>query len=137
MERISFDEYFKEIVIVASKRSSCKRLKVGAAVVSLDNRIISMGYNGTLPGFPNDLSIVRDGHEQATIHAEVNALLDCARRGASCQDSILYTTHFPCLNCFKALASAGVKHVKYINDYNNDDLVYKFAEIANIKLERV
>ena len=66
--RPDWDTYFKEIVQVTSKRSPCDRLKVGCLIVK-DNRIISQGYNGFLPGCPHK-SIVRDDHEQATIHAE-------------------------------------------------------------------
>ena len=65
--RPSWDEYFTQIVQVTSKRS-CQRLQVGCLIVR-DNRIISQGYNGFLPGCQH-VSVVRDGHEQATIHAE-------------------------------------------------------------------
>ena len=77
-ERPEWNSYFKEIVQVTSKRSPCKRLKVGCLLVN-DNRIVSQGYNGFLPGCDHK-SIVRDGHEQATIHAEQNALLQCRTR---------------------------------------------------------
>ena len=79
MERPDWNEYFKEIVKVTSKRSACKRLKVGCLLVK-DNRIISQGYNGFLPGCPHT-SILRDDREQATVHAEQNAICDCAKRG--------------------------------------------------------
>ena len=59
--RPTWDEYFKEIVMVTSKRSPCHRLQVGCLLVK-DNRIISQGYNGFLPDYPHD-SIVRNGHE--------------------------------------------------------------------------
>ena len=134
-ERPSWDEYFKEIVQVAAKRSSCNRLHVGCIIVK-DNRIISQGYNGFLPLCPH-VSIVRDNHEQATIHAEQNALADCAKRGVSCIDSTAYITHFPCLNCCKLLLASGIKHIKYINDYKNDELVYKLAEQCNVKIYNI
>ena len=98
-ERPSWDEYFKQIVKITSLRSPCERLKVGCLLVK-DNRIISQGYNGFLPGCPHE-SIVRDNHEQATVHAEQNAISDCAKRGVSCLGSTAYITHFPCLNCIK------------------------------------
>ena len=82
MERPSWNEYFKEIVLATSKRSPCERLKVGCILV-LDNRIVSQGYNGFLPGCPH-ISIIRDNHEQATVHAEQNAICDCAKRDVSC-----------------------------------------------------
>ena len=75
-ERPNWDEYFKEIVQVTAKRSPCERLNVGCILVC-DNRIVSQGYNGFLPGCEHK-SIVRDGHEQATVHAEQNAICDAA-----------------------------------------------------------
>ena len=101
-----------------------------------DNRIVSQGYNGFLPGCPHK-SIVRDNHEQATIHAEQNALCDCAKRGVSCQDAIAYITHYPCLICTRLLIAAGIKEIKYIDDYNNDDLVEYFAKQKNIKIVKL
>ena len=95
MERPSWNEYFKEIVLATAKRSPCERLKVGCLLVR-ENRIIAQGYNGFLPDCPHD-SIIRDEHEQATVHAEQNAICDCAKRGVSCNEAIAYITHYPCL----------------------------------------
>jgi len=81
-----------------------------------------MGYNGFLSGTEH-YSIVRDGHEQGTIHAEINAITDAAKRGASIDDCVAYVTHYPCLNCYKALASSGIKKVYYKTDYKNDPVV--------------
>ena len=71
--RLSWNEYFMSVAFLISSRSSCDRLHVGCVLVK-NNRIISAGYNGFLPGMPHE-SIVRDSHEQATVHAEQNALL--------------------------------------------------------------
>jgi len=81
-----------------------------------------MGYNGFLAGTDHK-SIVRWGHEQATIHAEINAITDAAKRGVSIDDAEAYITHYPCINCFKALASSGVKKIYYQVDYKNDPIV--------------
>ena len=97
--RPSWTEYFKEIVIVTKKRSPCERLKVGCIIVK-DNRIIAQGYNGFLPGCPHQ-SIVRNNHEQATVHAEINAICDCANRGVSVKNASIYISHYPCINCCK------------------------------------
>lgn len=128
--RPNWDEYFCEIVKVTASRSPCERLHVGCLFVK-DNRIISQGYNGFLPGCPHD-SIIRDNHEQATIHAEQNALCDCANRGVSCDQSIAYITHYPCLICARLLIAAGIKEIKYIHNYRNDELVLYFAAQKNI-----
>jgi len=133
--RPSWDNYFKQIVIVASTRSPCSRLKVGCLIVK-NNRIISQGYNGFLPGCPHN-SIVRHGHEQATIHAEQNAICDCAKRGVSCENSIAYITHYPCIICMRLLCASGVKHIKYIYDYKNDELVETFSKMAYVTLEKI
>ena len=126
--RPTWDEYFKEIVKLTSKRSPCERLKVGCLLVK-DNRIISQGYNGFLPGAPHE-SIIRDNHEQATVHAEQNSVADCAKRGVSCYNSTAYITHFPCINCFKILCASGIKEIRYIDDYRNDEIV-KLLSISN------
>ena len=99
--RPSWDEYFTKIVKVTSERSPCERLHVGCLLVK-DNRIISQGYNGFLPGAPHN-SIVEDNHEQATVHAEQNAICDAASRGVTLENSTAYITHYPCLNCLKLL----------------------------------
>ena len=136
--RPSWNTYFMSIALLLSARSSCERLHVGCVLVSGDknkNRIIAAGYNGFLPGLPHR-SIVRDGHEQATVHAEQNALADAARRGVTTQDSIAYVTHFPCINCAKMLLAAGIKHCYYHEDYHNDMLVADLFNEANVPLEK-
>ena len=130
--RISWNEYFMKTAELASVRSPCDRLNVGCVLVK-NNRLISMGYNGFLGG-SNHTSIVRDGHEQATIHAEINAVTDAAKRGVSIDGTEAYITHYPCLNCYKALASSGVKKIYYKNDYKNNSLVEELGyEIPIIK----
>jgi len=132
MERPSWDEYFKKICLVTKERSSCHRLQVGCLLVK-DNRIISQGYNGFLPGCPHK-SIVRNNHEQSTVHAEQNAICDCAKRGVNCNGSIAYITHYPCIICCKLLLASGIKEIKYIEDYKNDELVAEYCEQLDIKI---
>ena len=135
MERPDWDTYFKQIVQVTSKRSACERLKVGCLLVN-DNRIISQGYNGFLPGCIHK-SVIRDGHEQATVHAEQNALCDCAKRGVSCKNSTAYITHYPCIICTRLLLASGIKEIKYIDDYKNDDLVKYFCDQLNVNIYKI
>ena len=134
-DRPSWDEYFKEIVQVTSKRSPCDRLKVGCLLVH-KNRIISQGYNGFLPDCPHN-SIIRDDHEQATIHAEQNAITDCAKRGVSSENCCAYITHYPCFNCMKLMVSCGIKNIYYINDYKNDNNVENLANEAKINILKI
>jgi len=135
MERPSWDDYFKEIVLVTKKRSACERLQVGCLLVK-DNRIISAGYNGFLPGCPHK-SIVRNNHEQATIHAEQNSLADCAKRGVSCLNATAYITHYPCIICCRLLLAAEIKEIKYIEDYKNDELVDVFCKQCDVKVTKL
>tara|TARA_B100000900_G_scaffold392213_1_gene387498 strand:- start:843 stop:1250 length:408 start_codon:yes stop_codon:yes gene_type:complete len=135
MDRPSWNDYFKEITLSTLKRSPCERLKVGCILV-LDNRIISQGYNGFLPGCPHN-SIVRDNHEQATVHAEQNAICDCAKRGVSCNNSVAYISHYPCLICTRLLLASGIKKIYYINDYNNDMLVDTLCSQKDVEIEKI
>ena len=131
-KRLDWDAYFSKIVQVTAERSSCERLHVGCLLVK-DNRIISQGYNGHLPGAPHE-SIVKNNHEQATVHAEQNAICDCAKRGVSCRDSTAYVTHYPCIICTRLLLAAGINEIKYLEDYKNDSLVKHFSKQLNVKL---
>ena len=79
--RLDWNKYFMSIAIIGSIRSPCERLKVGCVLVK-NNRLVSMGYNGFLPGAKH-VSRVRNSHEQSTIHAEQNAISDAASRGVS------------------------------------------------------
>ena len=135
MERLSWDEYFSKIVKVTAERSPCERLQVGCLLVK-ENRIISHGYTGFLPGCPHE-SIVRDNHEQATLHAEQNALMDCAKRGVSCEGCTAYVTHYPCIICARLLLAGGIKKINYLNDYKNDELVEKFSEQCNVEVVKL
>ena len=80
---------------------------------------------------------MRDGHEQATIHAEQNAITDCAKRGVSCIGSIAYITHYPCIICMRLLCASGISMIKYINDYRNDELVMRFAKMMDIEIIKI
>ena len=133
--RPNWKEYFKKITLVTKERSPCERLQVGCVLVK-DNRIVSQGYNGFLPGCPHD-SIVRDGHEQATVHAEQNAIADCARRGAACEGTVAYITHYPCIICARMLLAAGISEINYIEDYKNDLLVELFCEQLGVKINKI
>ena len=133
--RPCWNQYFKSIVQVTSTRSPCNRLKVGCLLVK-DNRIVSQGYNGFLPGCPHT-SIVRDNHEIGTIHAEQNAIVDCAKRGVSSDHTVAYITHYPCFNCMKLLCGSGINEIKYIDDYHNDPAVEELSRITGVEVMRI
>jgi len=129
-ERPSWEEYFKQIVELTATRSSCNRLHVGCLLVK-HNRIISQGYNGFLSGCQHK-SIIVNNHEQATVHAEQNAITDCAKRGVSTYGCIAYITHYPCIICYKLLCASGIKEIRYINDYKNDVNIEKISSGVKI-----
>lgn len=135
-QRPSWDEYFMATAVLIATRSNCERLHVGCVIVTggeRKNRIVAAGYNGFLPGTPH-LSRLRDGHEQATVHAEQNAIADAARRGSSVEGCVAYVTHYPCINCAKILAASGIAEVKYRVDYANDPLVGPLLAEAGVKV---
>ena len=133
--RPSWDEYFKQLSVLAASRSPCHKLQVGCILVK-DNRIVAQGYNGYLPGAGHK-SVIRDNHEIATVHAEQNAISDCAKRGVSTANTTAYITHYPCANCMKIMCASGVKHIKYVNDYKNDELVAYFARETDVNIEKI
>ena len=134
-ERLGWDEYFMSIALLASQRSPCSRLHVGSVIVQ-NNRLISMGYNGYIPGAPH-ISRVQDNHEQSIIHSEINAISDCAKRGVSLNGSKIYITHYPCINCFRSIAACGINEVIYLEDYNNNPIVEELANDSGIEINKL
>ncbi len=134
--RLCWDEYFMSIALIASCRSPCERLHVGS-VITKSNRIVSIGYNGFISG-ASHTSFIRDGHEQSIIHSEINALGNSNRLGGtSLEDASIYVTHYPCINCFKAIASNGIKEIIYLYDYNNDSLIQEISSSSNIIIRQI
>ena len=130
--RPSWNQYFMSVAYLISARSSCSRLHVGCVIVK-DDRIVSTGYNGHLPGTEHT-SVIRDGHEQMTIHAETNAVSDAAKRGVSLNGSVAYVTHIPCLNCTKILIASGISSIIFSEHYNDNDLVILLCQQSNVNL---
>jgi len=135
-ERPSWDDYFMSTALLISSRSACERLHVGCVMVSggsQQNRIVAAGYNGFLPGAPHTSRIL-EGHEQGTVHAEQNAIADAARRGVALDGATVYVTHFPCVNCAKIMAAAGIRAIKYHFDYRNSPLVGDLLTEAGVSI---
>lgn len=116
-----------EIAEVVAKTSTATKLKVGAVVVK-DHRILSIGYNGTPPGFDNNCEVHIKGDlcyslqtRPEVIHAEQNAIYKMARDGESALDAELFITHSPCVECAKAIKSSGFKRVWYRTAFRLDD----------------
>lgn len=134
--RKSWNQYFIELAENVATRGTCDRAYVGCVLVNSENRIVSTGYNGSIKGNPHCDEVghtMRDGHCIATIHAEMNALLYCAKEGISVKDCKAYVTHFPCLNCTKALIQAGISQIYYRNAYRIDEYAIELLEKNNIQ----
>lgn len=135
--RKSWDEYFMEITEMVASRSTCDRAYVGCVIVNEENRIVSTGYNGSVSGNPHCIDVghtMRDGHCIATIHAEMNAILYCAKEGIQLKGCRAYITHFPCLNCTKALIQVGISKIIYRDSYRVDEYALELLEKNNIEL---
>lgn len=134
--RKTWDEYFIAIAELVSDRATCDRKHCGAVIVK-DNRIVATGYNGSPPGDDHCDDAghqMRDGHCVRTIHAEVNAIAQAAKFGASVQGATMYINAYPCWNCFKQILSAGIKKVVYKDAYRNDELVEAAAQKAGVEI---
>ncbi|MFT8318306.1 MAG: ComE operon protein 2 [Sporolactobacillus sp.] len=139
MERLTWDQYFMAQSHLLASRSTCTRLIVGAAIVR-DRRIIAGGYNGSISGGKHcteEGCYMVDGHCVRTIHAEMNAILQCAKFGESTDQAEIYVTHFPCLQCCKAIIQAGIRGVYYASDYKNDPYAEKLFERAGVMVKKV
>lgn len=121
---ISWDEYFMSVAILAGMRSKDPSTQVGACIVSNDNKILSMGYNGFPKGCSDDdFPWAREGDTLETkylytVHSELNAILNY--RGSSLEGAKLYVSLFPCNECAKAIIQSGIKTVVYDLDKYND-----------------
>lgn len=123
--RQSWDEYFMKIANEVSTRATCDRKHVGAVLV-LDHRIISTGYNGSIPGAAHCDDVGHDiyeGHCVRTVHAEANAIAQAARAGVRTIGAICYVNTYPCWQCYKLLALAGIRHIIYDKEYRPDPRV--------------
>ena len=139
MERITWEQFFMAQCSLLAIRSTCTRLSVGAVIVR-DNRIIAGGYNGSVSGGDHcidDGCYVVDNHCIRTIHAEMNALLQCGKYGIPAAGSTLYVTHFPCLQCSKAIIQAGISKVYYGTDYRNNEYAIELFNHAGILVEQI
>jgi dCMP deaminase len=144
MTRPDWDEYFMNMTELVAKRATCTRKKLGAVLVR-DRRVIATGYNGSPPSQPHcdeigcfvvpttqkvDGKEVTKDHCIRTLHAELNAIMQCALHGVSTKGSTLYVMYNPCYYCTKALMAAGIKRVVYRDEYFHDDgLDHKAVEM--------
>ena len=141
---ITWDQYFMGIAIMSANRSKDPNTQVGACIVSSENKIMSMGYNG----FPNGCSDeefpwgksedeINSKYLYST-HGELNAILNY--RGGSLEGSKMYVTLFPCNECAKAIIQAGIRQVVYDSDKYDGTLAViaskRMLNAAGVKIIR-
>lgn len=142
---LNWNDYFMELANISSKRSKDPEQQVGAVIVDINNRIISIGYNG----FPNNCDESRlPWNSEANpryellkknffvVHAELNAILNSGR---NINNSSIYTTLYPCNECAKAIIQAGIKKVYYKEKRNGikyiaSDILFNLANVETIQL---
>lgn len=137
---LKWDEYFMSIAMLSAQRSKDPNTQVGACIVSRENKILSMGYNGMPCGCSDDvMPWERDGSPLETkymfvCHAELNSILNYA--GHDLKGAKIYTTLFPCNECAKAIVQCGIKEVIYReNKYDGTDSVMaskKMFDLAGV-----
>lgn len=141
--RPSWDDYFMEIAGVVATRSTCIRRRVGAIIVK-EKRILATGYNGAPAGILHceekgclraQLAVPSgERHELCRgLHAEQNAIIQCAVHGVSMQGAILYSTTQPCVLCSKMLINAGIKTIIFQGSYP-DELSLSLLQEAGVEL---
>ncbi|PAF55411.1 cytidine/deoxycytidylate deaminase family protein [Mycoplasmopsis agassizii] len=140
---ISWDEYFMSLAKVSSFRSKDPNTKVGAVIVNDNKRIVSLGYNG-MPKGNDNFPWNREGMQEKdkkyayVVHAETNAILNSK---TNLENTICFTTLFPCSNCAKTIVQAGIKEVVYLDDFydkTEDNLISKtILQQSNVKIRAV
>ena len=141
---LSWDEYFMGVAMLSGMRSKDPHSQVGACIVSEDNKILSMGYNGFPKGCSDDeFPWGREGDPLDTkylyvTHSELNAILNY--RGGSLEGAKLYVSLFPCNECAKAIIQTGIREVVYDSDkYEHTQSVIaskKMLKAAGVTLRR-
>ena len=123
---ITWDEYFMSIAKLTAMRSKDPNTQVGAVIVGDDNRILSIGYNGTPNGYNDDIfPWDREGKALETkymyvCHAEMNAIINYRGSRKELENAKIYVDLFPCNECAKIIIQAGIKEVIYLSDKYKD-----------------
>jgi dCMP deaminase len=140
MTRPSWDVYFLDLAARAAMRSTCPRASVGC-ILTIDRRIVVSGFNGAISGDDHCADVGCDmvgGHCLRTVHAEINAIADAARRGVAVAGATAYVTHAPCIHCAKALLSAGVQRIVYVRSYDDGaNMDYLGAHAERVQVEQM
>lgn len=138
MARPSWDEYFIKLAMIASERATCPRMHCGCILVK-DREVIATGYNGSIPGDAHceDVGcLIVENHCVRTNHAEMNAIVQAARKGHIIDGGTAYVTNMPCTTCAKALIAAGIQRVVIFSDYH-DTLATDFFAKGKVRIDKI
>lgn len=124
-----------KVALIYADLSKAKRAQVGCIIVK-ENRIISIGYNGTPSGWDNNCEDSNDETKPEVLHAETNAIAKLARCSESGDGATLYCTHAACLDCAKLIYQSGIRRVVYARDYAGTDGV-DFLKAAGVKVDKL
>ena len=138
-----FIDYYMNVAELTSKLSYAKRLQVGAVIVK-GNKILATGYNGMPSGWDNncedEITVFINGLDEKelrtkpeVLHAESNALMKVSASTESSQDSTLFCTHAPCIECAKLIFQSGINSVYYRNQYRNN-IGIEFLEKSGVNV---
>ena len=132
------DRRYLRMAFIWAENSYCQRRKVGALLVK-DKMIISDGYNGTPAGFENVCEDENGVTRPYVLHAEANAISKVARSNNSSEDSTLYITASPCLECAKLIIQAGIRRVVFNDLYRLSDGIdlLRRAVVEGVRVECV
>jgi dCMP deaminase len=131
-----WDKLFIDIALRVAEESKSINLKVGCVLVR-ENRVVGTGINGLPSGFEPDVLEGEDGKDTIdVVHAEMNALLDCAKRGVSTDGCTIYLTHNSCRNCASSIKQAGIVEVKFLNYYRDQTGIERLKDYG-IKVEKL
>lgn len=137
--RPSWDETYMAIANEVAKRSTCMRAHVGT-VITKDNQILSTGYNGAPKGQPHCYEagcLLEDGHCIRAVHAEMNAIVQCAQHGTSTAGATLYVTHFPCQKCMPVIVQSGITAIVFHDAYRVHQYSLQLIDAAGIKIYQI
>lgn len=131
MSRIGINDYYMNIAVQVSLRSTCMRRKVGAVIVK-DNRILATGYNGAPSGLPNcidncercyrsahNIPSGSDLHLCYAVHGEQNAILNALKTGEDLKGASIYVNTYPCSTCAKLIIQVGISNIYFVDEYEN------------------
>lgn len=113
-----YDRVLMQVAQEWAKESHCKRLKVGA-VLAIGGRSIMSGYNGMPQGCDNSCETPENTTKRNVVHAEMNAILFCARNGVATEGATLYVAHSTCQECAAAIYHAGIVRVVYAEEFRD------------------